>query len=48
MIDCLIAALKWWEEEARYLTTGEYGGHNVFDEPPAWVLEARKLIEEAS
>jgi hypothetical protein len=42
------AALKWWEEDAQYLTTGEYGDHNVFDDDPTWVIEARKLIAKAS
>lgn len=46
MEDCLIAALKWWEDEAEYLTTGDYGEYNVFDETPAWVIEARKLLNQ--
>jgi len=42
----IASALKWWEEDAQYLTTGDYGGHNVFDDDPEWVVEARKLLEE--
>lgn len=45
----LKAALKWWDEEAKHLTTVEGGEddwdeYNVFDEDPDWVREARKLL----
>ena len=47
--DNLKAALKWWDEEARFLTewlgdskTGDE--HNVFEEEPEWVVEGRKLL----
>ena len=31
LIEVANEVLKWWEN-TRYETTGEYGGHNVFDE----------------
>ena len=46
MVECLIKALKWWDEDAQYLTEGDYGAHNVFDEPPEWVVEARELLNK--
>jgi hypothetical protein len=46
MSECLEKALKWWDDKAQYLTTGDYGGRNVFDDDPVWVVEARKLLEE--
>ena len=44
MEEALKKALQWWHDECEYLTTGDYGEHNVFDEPPVWVIEARKLL----
>ena len=45
-VDVLKQAIVWWEVEAQYLTTGEYGEYNVFDDTPRWVLEARKLLAQ--
>jgi len=42
--DVLKEVLKWWEDEAQYLTTGDYGEHNVFDDDPEWVKMAKKAI----
>ena len=44
LIGCLKEALKWWEDDIQYLTEGEYGGHNVFDDDPEWVINARWLL----
>ncbi len=44
MEEALRKALKWWDEEAQYETTGDYGDHNVFDEDPEWVIEARRVL----
>jgi len=45
--DIITAAVKWWDEEAKYLTQGDYGGHNVFDDDPEWVVLARKTLDDA-
>jgi len=41
-------ALDWWNGDIKYLTYGEYGGHNVFDDTPDWVYEAEKtkIVED--
>ncbi len=44
--ECLEKALTWWHDEAEFLTTGEYGEHNVFDEDPDWVKEANKALAD--
>jgi hypothetical protein len=44
--ECLKNALKWWEDDVRYLTEGDYGEYNVFDDDPDWVIDARKLLKE--
>ena len=44
MEDCLKAALKWWDEDVKYTTIGDYGEYNLFDEDPEWVVQARKLV----
>ena len=41
---CLKKALTWWHDEAEFLTTGEHGDNNVFDDDPAWVGEANKAL----
>ena len=46
MEEALIKALQWWNEECEYLTTGDYGEHNVFDEPPEWVAMARIALSK--
>jgi len=48
MEETLRAALKWWDEEARYLTesVGDGDWDNVFDGDPLWVREARKLLNK--
>ena len=43
---CLKEALLWWEKDAQYMTTGDYGDRNVFDDDPDWVIEARVLFED--
>jgi len=41
---CLRKAHVWWVEDAQYLTRGDYGSHNVFDDVPDWVGEAYALL----
>jgi len=53
MEDALKAALKWWDEDAKYLTEwvgdGETGDEqNVFNGDPGWVVAARKLLTKPS
>ncbi len=43
-LKCLKEAVKWWEEDVQYMTTGDYGEYNVFDDDPEWVFEARKIL----
>lgn len=51
-VKCLKDALKFWEEECQYLVTlteedGEHREtHNVFDDDPDWVINARKIFLE--
>lgn len=44
--ECLTKALAWWEDDIQYMTEGEYGEYNVFDDDPEWVIEARKLLDK--
>jgi hypothetical protein len=43
-IECLKEALEWWEKDAQYKTTGEYGEFNVFTEDPDWVEKTREIL----
>jgi hypothetical protein len=42
-LDWAIAIKKWWDG-ARYLTSGSYGEHNVFDTEPEFVTKAKQVI----
>lgn len=45
--EALREALKWWDEEASYLTesVGDGDWDNVFDDDPAWVRKARQVLK---
>ena len=37
-------ALIWWYSDVQFMTTGDYGEYNAFDEDPQWVKDACKLL----
>ncbi len=41
--DMALAIKAWWTE-ARFLTSGTYGEHNVFNSEPEFVTQAKQVL----